>query len=67
MPMLYKYADAGLDQSLGNTEYELWDNNLLKTQIIVINLGTKDKSYTKDFKDRINQFMHDCYKLLNKL
>ncbi|MDS0528066.1 GDSL-type esterase/lipase family protein [Clostridium sp. SHJSY1] len=67
MPMLYKYTDAGLDQSLGNSEYELWDNNLFKPEIIVINLGTNDNSYTKNFKDRINQFIVGYYKLLKQV
>ena len=67
MPMLYKYTDAGLDQSLGNTEYEIWDNNLFKPHIIVINLGTNDFSYTKDLKDRINEFIHGYYKLLKQV
>lgn len=67
MPMLYKYTDAGLDQSLGNSEYELWDNNLFEPQIIVINLGTNDSSYTKNFKDRINQFIEGYYKLLKQV
>lgn len=67
MPMLYKYIDAGLDESLGNKEYELWDNNLFKPQIIVINLGTNDTSYTKNFKDRIKQFIDGYYKLLKQI
>lgn len=67
MPMLYKYTDAALDQSLGNPEYELWDNNLFKPQVIVINLGTNDSSYTKNFKDRINEFIEGYYKLLKQV
>lgn len=67
MPMLYQYTDAGLEQNLGNEEYEIWDNNLFRPQIIVINLGTNDLSYTKDFKDRINEFIHGYYKLLKQV
>ena len=31
MPMLYKYTDAALDNDLGKTEFEIWDNNTFYT------------------------------------
>lgn len=64
MPMLYKYTDASLDQSLGKTEFELWDNSNFEPQLIIINLGTNDSSYTKGIKERVDNFAAEYEKLL---
>jgi lysophospholipase L1-like esterase len=67
MPMLYKHTDAALDKSLDKAEYELWDNSIFEPQLIVINLGTNDTSYTKDIKERIASFEAGYYKLLQQV
>lgn len=67
MPMLYNYTDAGLEQSLGKIEYTPWNNNTFKPQVIVINLGTNDSSYTKNIKERIEHFTDGYYKLLKQV
>jgi len=67
MPMLYRHTDAALDNDLGKSEFEIWDNNVFKPQLIVINLGTNDASYTKDIKERIDEFVVGYYKLLEQV
>ncbi|MDR3597320.1 GDSL-type esterase/lipase family protein [Clostridium sp.] len=67
MPMLYKYTDAGIDQDFKKTEYELWNNNLFIPQVIVINLGTNDASYTKNIKERLDEFTDGYHKLLKQV
>ncbi|HCW52313.1 MAG TPA: GDSL family lipase [Clostridium sp.] len=58
MPKLYKYTDMDLDKILGipETQYNIWDNSKFIPDLIVINLGTNDFSYTKDINERINYF-----------
>lgn len=67
MPMLYKYTDAALDKSLEKPEFEIWDNLSFEPQLIVINLGTNDASYTKKIKKRVDGFVHEYYKLLEQV
>ena len=67
MPMLYKYTDAALDKVFSKTEFEIWDNDTFKPQLIVINLGTNDVSYTKDIQERIEIFSDGYYKLLKQV
>ncbi len=55
MPMLYDYTDIGAANTFG-FEPDLWDFNRFVPDIIVINLGTNDSSFTRDFPDRINAF-----------
>ncbi len=55
MPMLYDYTDIGIENILG-TEPELWDFNRFVPDIIVINLGTNDSSFTRNFPDRTENF-----------
>lgn len=67
MPMLYKYTDAALDNDLKKTEFEVWDNNNFIPNVIVINLGTNDASYTKGISERIDNFEDSYYKLLEQV
>lgn len=67
MPMLYNYTDASLDKAFAKTEFEVWDNNTYMPQLIVINLGTNDASYTKDIKERIAEFVDEYYKYLKQV
>jgi lysophospholipase L1-like esterase len=67
MPMLYKYTDAALDNDFGSKEFELWDNDLFIPDLIVVNLGTNDTSYTKNTKEKINAFEYGYYDFLRKI
>lgn len=55
MPMLYDYTDIGIDNILGS-EPVLWDFNSFVPDVIVINLGTNDSSFTKDIPERTADF-----------
>ncbi len=55
MPMLYDYTDIGIENILG-TEPEPWDFKRFVPDVIVINLGTNDSSFTRDFPDRTENF-----------
>lgn len=55
MPMLYDYTDIGMENILG-TEPEHWDFKSFVPDVIVINLGTNDASFTRDHPDRIENF-----------
>jgi len=52
MPDLYKYRDLRLCERLG-LEHELWDNSLYVPDLIIINIGTNDDSYTRQIPDRV--------------
>lgn len=67
MPMLYKYTDAALDNDLGKKEFDIWDNSSFVPDLIVINLGTNDVSYTKDIKERIDLFTDGYYNFLEQI
>ncbi len=55
MPMLYDFTDIGVENILGS-EPELWDFESFVPDVIVINLGTNDSSFTKDIPERIKAF-----------
>lgn len=67
MPILYRYTDGALDKSLEKSEYEIWDSHKFEPDLIVINLGTNDSSYTKNIDDRIEQFVDGYYNLLKQV
>lgn len=56
MPMLYDYTDLGLEGIIGAKEHFLWDFGKYPSDVIVINLGTNDVSYTKDIPERLKCF-----------
>lgn len=55
MPHLYKYRDLRLSERLG-IEPELWNNEAYTPDLIIINLGTNDDSYTRRIADRVEYF-----------
>lgn len=67
MPMLYAYTDLGLEKTLLHSEYEIWDSNRFQPDVIVINLGTNDTSYTKNIKQRIDLFGQSYYEFLKQV
>lgn len=64
MPNLYKYTDGGLDRGLQLPEFEIWNNSKFVPDLIVINLGTNDDSYTKKIQEREKIFEEAYYKFL---
>jgi len=67
MPMLYKYTDAAFDRNMGKTDFEVWDNSTYVPDLIIINLGTNDNSYTKGIDERIEKFTTEYYNLLSQV
>lgn len=56
MPMLYEYTDMGLEGTLGMGNRILWDFGRSETQVIVVNLGTNDATFTKGIPERVGEF-----------
>lgn len=61
MPMLYDYTDIGIEGVLGITEHILWDFSCFVPDVIFVNLGTNDKSFTKGIAERVQAFK-EAYK-----
>lgn len=55
MPVIYDYTDKAVDGMLGN-EPEKWDFSRFAPQLIVVNLGTNDKDFTRDIPERTAAF-----------
>lgn len=56
MPMLYDHTDLGLEGIIGIKQHIEWDFEKFPPDVIVINLGTNDVSYTKDIPERLEGF-----------
>lgn len=56
MPQFYPYTDFDTSNSLGLSNPPLWNFEEFQPDIIVVNLGTNDNSYTKGIKERVTQF-----------
>lgn len=61
MPMLYDYADIGIEGTLGISEHILWDFESFVPDVIFVNLGTNDMSFTKGISERVRAFK-EAYK-----
>lgn len=59
MPVIYDYTDKAVDGMLGN-EPEKWDFSRFAPQLIVVNLGTNDKDFTRGIPERTAAF-ENCY------
>ena len=44
---------------------EIWNNDKLSPDIVVINLGTNDTSYTRGICSRIDKFKKEYYNFIN--
>ena len=53
MPMIYDAADVGIE---GVTDRTPWDFGSFVPDVIVVNLGTNDASYTKGISERQEEF-----------
>ena len=56
MPMLYDYTDISTEEMLGIQNHTEWDFQSFVPDVIVINLGTNDVSFTKDIPERLEGF-----------
>lgn len=56
MPMLYDYTDIGIEGTLGIEEHIPWEFEKFRPDVIVVNLGTNDATYTKDIPERLRGF-----------
>lgn len=61
MPMLYDYTDIGIEGTLNIPEHIEWDFKSFVPDVIVVNLGTNDMSFTKKIPERVNAFK-EAYK-----
>lgn len=61
MPMLYDYTDIGIEGTLGISEHTPWDFESFVPDVIFVNLGTNDMSFTKKIPDRVRAFK-EAYK-----
>ncbi len=53
--MLYDYTDAGLERDYfkaDKRDWEVWDNAVFDPELIIMNLGTNDCSYTRGDESR---------------
>ncbi|MGN1101761.1 MAG: GDSL-type esterase/lipase family protein [Huintestinicola sp.] len=66
MPYIYDYTDLSTDGFLG-AEAELWDSARFSPQLIVVNLGTNDKDYTRGVPERVNAFQLGYEDFIRKL
>lgn len=63
MPLLFPYTDKSLSFRL-KIEPEVYEKSRFTPDIVVINLGTNDSSYTRNKKDRIDAFVSGYRQLL---
>lgn len=66
MPDLIPYADKLLDQRLGK-EPQLWDDARFQPDVVTVNLGTNDSSYTRGIASREAAFREVYCRLLREL
>lgn len=69
MPFIYPYTDAGWSNELGipQTKWELWDHACFAPDVIVVNLGTNDCSYTRGIAERVEVFGRAYYTFLKTI
>ena len=67
MPKIYFYTDRAADGLLGASEetLEKWDFSSFKPQLIVVNLGTNDKDFTRGIKERTEAFKNAYVKFIS--
>lgn len=67
MPMLYDYTDIGIEGIIGIEQHIPWDFESFVPEVIVINLGTNDASFTKNIPERIEGFKQAYMKFLSDI
>ncbi len=59
VPMLYEYTDAGCERDYFHAPqdvWEKWEHNSYEPDLVLINLGTNDASYTREIPERNEEF-----------
>ncbi len=56
VPTYYNYTDLAVEGDIGIDKKTEWDFRKFQPDIVVINLGTNDKSYTKGIPERVEGF-----------
>ncbi len=59
VPMLYEYTDAGCERDYFHAPesgWEKWGHNNFEPDLVLINLGTNDASYTRGIPERNEEF-----------
>lgn len=69
MPDLYDYTDRGVEGWLGvpDEDKEIWDNRRFAPHVIVVNLGTNDKDYTRGVPRREAAFEQGYKEFIAKI
>lgn len=70
VPMLYEYTDAGCERDVFHTakkEWEKWDHSSYQPDLVLINLGTNDASYTRDIPERSRCFKNAYLSFLKRI
>lgn len=63
-PVLYPCTDAAYSNDIHQEPFEQWDFSRFVPQVIVINLGTNDESWTKNIPERVEAFKVKYYDYL---
>lgn len=59
VPMLYEYTDAGCERDYfhaSQDRWEKWEHSSYEPDLVLINLGTNDASYTREIPERNEEF-----------
>ena len=69
MPKIYFYTDRAADGWQGSSEDKLekWDFSRFAPQLIVINLGTNDKDFTRGIKERTEAFKETYIRFVSEV
>lgn len=67
MPSFYLYTDASMSSCLGLKEWEKWDSTKFTPDLIVINIGTNDASYTRNIPERVEKFEKEYFRFLEEV
>ena len=69
MPMIYPYTDAAVCNAmkLPRERWEIRDCGGRRPDIVVVNLGTNDSSYTRGIPERVERFRKQYYEFLTDI
>lgn len=69
IPMIYQYTDAAYsnDSGLAKELWERWDSSRFTPDVIVLNLGTNDASYTRGIPERIDRYVREYVAFLEDI
>lgn len=70
VPMLYEYTDAGCERDYFHapeSDWEKWDHNSFEPDLVLVNLGTNDASYTREIPERNEEFRKGYFSFLKRI